>query len=468
MLIAPSSTTVQAVLVCAIGAVVLAPLVWRASRHRFDLFEPIVIFAVAYGVMFVVRPAAMIIRDERFFFGTRHTIDVSDTTGAMLFLALVGAVAFVIGYELVVRRSSAARRPSRDRYVDQRAAVAMCLVVAAVAIGSFIVFLATADGIETMRVIIRGDTSELKQEIKGTSTYLWLAWFSLAPAAVVLFALGLHRRNAVVVGLSAFLSVLLLLVAVPAGSRIILLPFLGALFVLYYLRRLTRPHVLLVVLVAVAALVGSTILRDVRNRETRGESIMESVMNVATQPGWIYDPILSGPDTEMAPALAAALKFIPSSLSYAYGGNLLQDLVTRPVPRTLWPDKPLPPREKLLSKMLPDEYRDGSINAEFSVLLYFYWDFGLAGVVVGLMVFGVGSRILYEHLQHNERTLSTQVIYSLSVWLIPVALRDSPVDTLITAAVIVLPAWLILRISTHASRTRAEIDLEHGHAALIR
>jgi hypothetical protein len=195
---------------------------------------------------------------------------------------------------------------------------------------------------------------------------------------------------------------------------------------------------------------------------------MDSVVNVATQPGWIYDPILGGPDTEMAPALAAALKFIPNRLSYAYGGALLQDLVTRPVPRTLWPEKPLPPRERLLAKMLPDEYRDGSINSEFSVLLYFYWDFGLAGVVVGLMVFGMGSRALYEHLRHNERTLSTQIIYSLSVWLIPVTLRDSPVDALIIAAVVVLPAWLILKISTDASRSRASVDVEHGRAALIR
>jgi hypothetical protein len=75
---------------------------------------------------------------------------------------------------------------------------------------------------------------------------------------------------------------------------------------------------------------------------------------------------------------------------------------------------------------------------------------------------------LYEHLQHNERTLSTQIIYSLSVWLIPVALRDSPVDALIIAAVVVLPAWLILKISTNASRSHASLDVEHGRAALIR
>jgi hypothetical protein len=467
MLIAPSSTTVQVVLVAAIGAVVLAPLAWRVARRRFDPFEPVVLFAAAYGVMFVVRPAAMIIRDERFFFGTRHTIDVSGTFGAMLFLALIGALAFVIGYELVVGRGAAARAPV-GRHVDEKVALMLALVVAALAACSFLLFLAAADGLDTIRAILRGDTGQLKQEIKGTSTYLWLACFSLAPSAMVLFALGLRKRNAITLGVAAFLGILLLLIAAPTGARIMLLPFFGAIFVFHYLRKSTRPRLVFIALVCLVGLVGSTVLRDIRNRETRGESTVDSVKHVVTQPGWIYDPILSGPDAEMAPALAAALRFIPSDLSYAYGRVILGDLVTRPVPRAVWSEKPLPPREKLLSTMLPDEYRDGSINSEFSVLLYLYWDLGVAGVFMGLAALGIGSRALYEYLCRNRRSLTTQLIYSLSVWFIPIALRDSPVDTLIEIAVIVLPAWLILRISTEPSPARASPDAEHGRSLLTR
>jgi hypothetical protein len=168
----------------------------------------------------------------------------------------------------------------------------------------------------------------------------------------------------------------------------------------------------------------------------------------------------------MAPALAAALRFIPDQLSYAYGGTILGDLVTRPVPRALWADKPLPPREKLLSTMLPNDYKDGSLNSEFSVLLYFYWDFGVVGVVVGLFAFGIGCRALYDHLSHNEGGISTQVTYALSVWLLPIALRDSPIDTLIKAAVIVLPAWLILWLSTALAPARAAVEKEREQAGV--
>jgi hypothetical protein len=460
--VAPSSVTVQAALVVAIGIVVLAPVIWRAVQRRFDPFEPIVIFAAAYGVMFVLRPAAMIVRDERFFFGTLNTIDVSDTFGTMLFLALMGALAFVIGYELGVGRRTRARTPRASRSIDDQAAARLALVVAALALSSFLVFLATAGALETIQAIVRGDTGELKQEIKGNSTYLWLAWYALVPSTLVLLAVGLRRRSAAVLALAALVSILLLLRAAPTGARIMLLPFFGAIFVFLYLRKSSRPRLAFIVLLLLVALLGSTALRDIRTRETRGETIAESFKHIVTEPGWVYDPILSGPDTEMAPALAASLSLVPSELSYAYGGTILGDLVTRPAPRALWPAKPLPPRERLLSTMLPEDYKNGSLNSEFSVLLFFYWDFGFVGVIVGLMVFGVGCRYLYEYLRANQRALSAQIIYSLSVWLLPMALRDSPTDTLIKVAIIVLPAWLILRLSTEASPVRAGLEKDDG------
>jgi hypothetical protein len=457
---------VQTVLVVAIGVVVLAPVAWRAVHGRFDPFEPIVIFAAAYGVMFVFRPAAMIIRDERFFVGTLNTVDVSDTFGAMLFLALIGALAFIIGYELGIGRDISAKTTRARKSVDEHVAVVLALVVSALAVASFLVFLATAGGRDTIQAIVRGDTPDLKQEIKGSTAYLWLAWYALVPSALVLFAVGVRRRSAAVLALAGLVSIILVLRAAPTGTRIMLLPFFGSMFVFYYLRKSSRPRPVFITLVVLVALVGSTALRDIRARETRGETIAESLANVVTQPGWIYDPIVSGSDTEMAPALAAALRFIPDQLSYAYGGTILGDLVTRPVPRALWADKPLPPREKLLSTMLLNDYKDGSLNSEFSVLLYFYWDFGVVGVVVGLFAFGIGCRSLYDHLSHNEGSISTQITYALSVWLLPIALRDSPIDTLVKAAVIVLPAWLILRLSTELAPARAAVEKERGQAGV--
>jgi hypothetical protein len=58
-----SSELVDAILVVAIAAVLLVPIARRVRAGRFDPFEPIVRFATAYGVMFVVPPAAMLAKD---------------------------------------------------------------------------------------------------------------------------------------------------------------------------------------------------------------------------------------------------------------------------------------------------------------------------------------------------------------------------------------------------------------------
>ena len=74
---------------------VVLPVAWRVRQGRFDPFEPIVVFVLAWGVMFVVRPLAIAIRDDTNFYG----VDIEPTLDEAVLLGLVGAVAFVVGYE---------------------------------------------------------------------------------------------------------------------------------------------------------------------------------------------------------------------------------------------------------------------------------------------------------------------------------------------------------------------------------
>jgi hypothetical protein len=152
----------------------------------------------------------------------------------------------------------------------------------------------------------------------------------------------------------------------------------------------------------------------------------------------------------MAPVLAAALTVIPRELPHSYGATIFGDLVTRPIPRIVWPTKPEPPRERLIATLWPAESARGSINVEFSVLLYFYWDFGLIGVAVGLAALGVGARWLYEYFLARPESLSAQLTYSVAVWFIVIGLRNSPVDTFITGVFIGGPLIVIFKLAKQA------------------
>jgi hypothetical protein len=394
------TTALRIGLVAAIGGVLAAPLAARVLRRRFDPFEPIVLFALAYGVMFVVRPAAMIADHHLAYDGPRTSTDVSGTFSKMLVLALLGAVAFVVAYETSLGRRLASGWRGLGELATPRV-VAIALVTGAVGVASFVAFLASSSGLESLSLIFRGRTSELSKDVAGTTFYLWYSFFLLVPATLVLVAVGLERRRKALV---------------LAGLAF------GALFLL------------------------RTFLSDLRGRGTRGESVAQTIVR-ATRPHRIVAPLVSGPDTEMAPVLAAALSQIPSKLHYAYGRTILGDLVSRPIPRALWSDKPEPPRDKLISSLWPVERKKGGINPEFSVLLYFFWDFGIPGVVVGMLLFGVGARALFEYFRTYRHSPAAQLLYSLALWFVPIGLRNSPVDTFVQLVFVVVPAWLAVRLS---------------------
>jgi hypothetical protein len=154
----------------------------------------------------------------------------------------------------------------------------------------------------------------------------------------------------------------------------------------------------------------------------------------------------------MAVTLAAALSVIPETLPHTYGKTIFGDLVVRPVPRALWAGKPETPRNELKSVLWPIEHAKRTINPEFSALLYFYWDFGLVGVVLGLAAYGMGARYLYEYYMRHHERLYVQVLYSLSLWCVVIALRDSPVDTLVRAVFILAPVLVLFPLARRSGR----------------
>jgi hypothetical protein len=442
-----SSRHVDVALIVAIAIALLAPVVWRAVRRQFDPFEPIALFALAYGVMFVVRPSAMLATGEVVVPGPLRALDVSETFTQMLLLACVGAIAFVGGYALPLGPGLARRLRPPPEPRDFRRLTLVAVFVASLGVAAFAAFLISADGPKALLLFLEGRSDELTEAIGASSKYPLVASFLVLPAATTFVALALRRRTPVVVAAAACSSGLVLLRAVPTGNRALLLVFLGSVLVLYYLWRASRPSVLFLCVLAAVALTGSTFLSDLRGRADRGESVGDTAANIATDPSRILTPLSRGPDSEMAATFAAALEVIPEKLPFEFGRTTVGDLVVRPIPRTLWEGKPEPPRRTLIATIWPVEYSRGSINPEFSVLLYLYWDFWIMGVAVGLAFYGVVFRFLYEYFLRNQGILVMQVFFSLSLWFLVVAVRDSPVDMLASFSFTALPAIAIFAVA---------------------
>ena len=157
----------------------------------------------------------------------------------------------------------------------------------------------------------------------------------------------------------------------------------------------------------------------------------------------------------MAAALAAALTH---DFGYRFGGATVGDLITRPIPRELWSGKPRPVHEQVVARVWPQFYP--GLNPAFSPLLSFYWDLGIAGVAIGMALFGFGARGVYDWFRARETTLAAQLLFSSSLWFVVIGIRNDPVDTAVFALFLVAPVIAIGAVSDRSGRLAARLGAE--------
>jgi hypothetical protein len=447
------SLAVAWILIVGISVVLTLPIAFRALAHRFDPFEPLVLFAAAYVVMFAIRPATMILSGEYGFWG----IDVRETLPLVLLLALIGAVAFVCAYESRAGTAVGHWLPEPPPLAPRRAAIA-CLATALIAVGSLAALVATSDTPDALGVVLRGRSGALNDLLRENSSYLWYGSTLVAPASVFLVALALRRRSLWLAAAATFVLALAFVRTIPIGSRIVLLPMLGGIFAVVYLVRGRRPGLGTLAAVASVALVASYVIGHTRQSDDRTKA-PSAVEVLVRSPVTLLDPILHGPDAEMAPALGAALTVVPQQLHHRWGGATIGDLVTRPVPRQLWEGKPKPPGEELVARVWPSLYPN--LNPAFSPLLPFYWDLGVVGVLLGMGLFGIAARALYAWFSAHGENETAQVTFAVATWFAVIGARDNPVDTIMLASFLVLPILAIAAVSVDrsaaAARARAPV-----------
>jgi hypothetical protein len=451
-----------AVVILSIGVAIAValPIAWRVRQRRFDPFEPIVVFALAWGVMFVVRPIAIVVRDDTTFYG----VDISRTLDKAVLLGLVGAVGFVAGHELSPGAQLARRLPRLPTDLGSGALVVAAVVgaIATVAFGSYLLW---AGGTSAIESFLDGRSPEFNDILQGSPLYLW--WISLAivPAALVGVVVAYANPGPTTILGAATLFVLALIRVVPTGGRGYLLMLVGSALVFVYLHHGRRPGLVAVAVGIGVALVGSYALLLFRDSETRSvaSNVIERVVSTPTR---VFSPLVKGPDAEMAPALAGALLVIPSELDHRYGAATFGDLATRPIPRQVWNGKPEPHTIQVTEAVWPVARETGDFQPAFTPLMSFYWDFGLLGAFVGLAAYGWVARVAYRYFLADSGNVASQLLYAVAFWTLVVALRADPVVLLFHCLIMFLPLLVIAGLGTgRMVSTAAGYQPEAGRGA---
>jgi lipid-A-disaccharide synthase-like uncharacterized protein len=445
-----------AVLITGIGLVLLLPIAWRVWERRLDPFEPIIVFVLAWGVMFVLRPAAILIRDDTNFYG----VDIGPTLDRAVLLGLLGAVGFVVGYELAVGRRLAEVLPDPPLESGVRGRLLLACVTSALGLLALALFLLSSGGVDAVEVFLGGRSEEFLELLTGSTLYLWWASLLVLPAAMVVFATAMTTRRRPHVALAALLIGVALVRTVPVGNRIFLLSLVGGMLVFLYVARDRRPGLIALGVGVAVALIASYTVLNFRYPETRA-SFSSVISGLVRGPVRALEPLTSGADAEMAPALAGALRVVPHELPYRFGGATIGDLLRRPIPRQLWSGKPQAPGHEVTASVWPEARRLGNFDPAYTPVLFLFWDFGLPGVFVGMALFGAIARALYEYFLRFSSSLFVQLLFSMSLWYVVVAARGDPVGVIVQAVILFVPLFSIFWFSA-----RRQVALHQpSHAA---
>jgi hypothetical protein len=296
---------------------------------------------------------------------------------------------------------------------------------------------------------LNGRSEALGELLQQSTTYLWWASLLVVPGALIGFVVAFtDPRPATIVPALALIA-LGLVRTVPVGNRIFLLSLIGGMVVFAYAHRGTRPRIAFICALLVVGLFVSNALINFRYPESR--HIGAILRGLATTPLQVLPPLTEGPDAEMAPALAGALLVIPDDLHYRYGSATVGDLLLRPIPRQLWSGKPEPPGQEVTAVVWPVPRKLGGFDPAFTPLLNFYWDFGLVGVVLGMILYGLAARLLYQYYLRHAENVTAQVLFGAGACYLVVALRHDPTGVFVQGVVLFVPLIAVFAVATWAA-----------------
>lgn len=416
-----------------------SPIIVRACQHNLSFLDPIVPISVCFLVIFAVRPAWHLFSGDYLYLG--HSIEPGFHRA--LLVGVLGFGGVVLGYVCPLGKLLASHRRRRIVTMDPARLTAAALTTLCIAVALFTLFIVQS-GLG-LRGYVSGRSLGQGDALRSSSAYLYYAPYVAIPVALLLIAYPL-QRSSFVSRVTITLAVLMVLLnSLGRGNRIWLLPLLGG-FAIWKARTSARRTIAIVALLAVPLVIGAASLRESRFEES-GRSFSEVARAFAGAPGRAVVSTISSGDLAMFDALALEMQAVPTN--YDHQRLIVPvSLVSRSIPRALWPSKPLSADDYLNSRMFPYQYRASAWLPTYSALGEAYLDSGMLGVVLMMTLFGVLARSAQVWFARNREDKLVFLVYSMGLILILVYMRGSAADTFGRSLFLIAPFFILERLGS--------------------
>jgi len=362
-------------------------IIGREAVIRRDWLAPAALFAIVFGMYFVLRPAVLLAGLEPVGIGKQGI-------WAAIVLGFVVVVGFWTGYLLPLGESVARALPWASKsWPKQRARIAVWLSWG-LGLASWAVMIYQSGGVVArISSYGQGVGRGLGVVVVASAVFLGMA---MAVGWLSYFKGQLGRMEIAVITVSSAG-----MLAVHGQRAALLVPLLMIATAYHYsVRRLRGREILLTGLVGllIVGLLGMPRLQFVG-----GEQITLGLGDYAKITGWLIARNLTAFDSLMLVA-----QRVPDEVGYQWGRSYA-DAVRMIVPRWLYAEKP---QRNLFNRLLRPG-RSGSMA--LSLPAEGYLNFGLAGLLAETLVLGIAYRTAYSYRQRHPGSEPALLGYALAV-----------------------------------------------------
>jgi hypothetical protein len=418
----------------------IIPMGLRHISGRLDLFEPIILANIALGIMFLGRPLTDLLTGNMFHLG----YNVAATFNEALLVALLGITCFQLGYFSPFGYIGARALPSPPVLRPRSASVAAWVYFI---IGGllFLVFLKQSGSLGLLFVLMEGRQPSNNELFLGSTGYFYNGILMWGASALIFFAIAIVSKKRINWLWFALLTTCLLIFYGARGSRSMMLPFILAIPLFWYLWRARRPRLRTLLL---AGLVGLLLIGWLREVRTVGNNrdFVGSFEQVLTSPVTTILNIVGGADNDMFDSLANALLVVPEQVPFQHGATIT-DLLIRGVPRPLWPHKPLESNDAMVNALWPEHYAKSRASPAFSIIGPFYADSGLFTVALGMFLIGFILSMFWRWFQRHHSKPVAQLIYAMGLPFVIILMRGTIPGTLTRMLFLFVPLILLIWVT---------------------
>jgi hypothetical protein len=420
----------MAFLLAATSLLLSLPIWLTSGRRRFDAAEPVWLLTVMYALSFWGRPLLVLYDPVNYMVDFVSYEAESMVTASSL--ALVGLVGFYLGYYSRIPQSMASTLPKLP-WPWRPVRVVAALLVVAVAFGYlghhfFAKGQFSLEYIYANRPLLNWGDGDLAQLTHLTGW--WVVMLSFA-----LYLLSARRPG---IGLAACVGVTTVTLAVLSifGARWSLFFVVGALTIVWHYARgpfKVKTWIGVFALFFVASAQFGVWRAGMDLRAIAPERLLDNLVTETRQ--YLEWDVLS-----------EIVRTYPGSDGHSYGWLGFETALWL-VPRRVWPGKPewygTTTIQRAIFPGVVDLTDEGFVGSFLTISTAGegYVEFGWAGTLIYLFLFGVLWRLIYEFKERNQNSVPAVALYAVLVVSIPVYVRG------FATVLLMIAVWFTLHVT---------------------